>query len=444
MLFTFLVGVLVGVVSSAIATTVWFRVGKSSSASRRYVLAGAFIVAFATVAGTAYLVLGTRHTDVRGATNTAASAAPSMGTPSDGATPAAKSMDAAVAGLEARLASGQGSDADWTLLAQAYDFLGRPEDARRARAKTLSPKTAPVAPMSAATLAQASASFDAQRGAPAGTPSDMVAPQRPLAELELEAKNRPTDPRVWVALADARRVQRDYDGARLAFQKVIELRAMTAPLWADYADTLASLDNGSLGGPAGAAIDQALALDPANAKALWLKASQAHEQRRYGDALTWWQKLKRSLPPDSSDTRIIDGNIAEDTALAKDGGGVRAQPSTPAAAISGTVSIDARLLGRVTPDATLFIYAKAADSPGPPLAVMRTSASHWPVAFQLDDSMAMIPTRRLSQFDKVVIEARVSKSGQAMPVTGDFYARSPVLQTRPATRLALTIDHEIG
>ena len=96
------------------------------------------------------------------------------------------------------------------------------------------------------------------------------------------------------------------------------------------------------------------------------------------------------------------------------------------------------------PDATLFVYAKAVDSPGPPLAVWRTTAGHWPVSFRLDDSMAMIPTRRLSQFDKVIVEARISRSGQAMPTTGDLYVTSPVVHPSGGQKLALVINREIG
>ena len=103
---------------------------------------------------------------------------------------------------------------------------------------------------------------------------------------------------------------------------------MTGQTWADYADVLASLNGGSLAGAAGEAIDQALALDPANSKALWLKASQAHEQQRFSAALGWWKKLRAALPPDSPDLRIIDGNIAEDTQLA--GLPPAAAPAVPA------------------------------------------------------------------------------------------------------------------
>lgn len=112
--------------------------------------------------------------------------------------------------------------------------------------------------------------------------------------------------------------------------------------------------------------------------------------------------------------------------------------------ISGTVAVEASLAARVPRGATLFIYAKEADSPGPPLAVMRTTADAWPVSFQLDDSMAMMPSRRLSQFQKVVVEARISRSGQATPKAGDLYVTSGVLSPSARKKVTLIIRNEIG
>jgi len=284
------------------------------------------------------------------------------------------------------------------------------------------------------------------------------------AELERRVASNPRDAQAWLALADTRRTERDYAGARNAYRKAVDLHAMSAQSWADYADVLGSLAGGSLSGEAGRAIDSALAMDPANPKALWLKASEANEEHRYAEALTWWKKLRAVVPSDSPDARMVDANIAEAASLAGQGtppataalpaAGTSASAAGASAAsaaatgapaeVSGTVSLDQRFSARVQSDATLFIYAKAADSPGPPLAVLRTTVGAWPVNFRLDDSMAMIPSRRLSQFDRVVIEARISRSGQATPTTGDLYVTSPVLHPAPGTRLALVINREIG
>jgi hypothetical protein len=51
----------------------------------------------------------------------------------------AGSMNTAIASLESRLAKGGGSDGDWELLAKSFDFLGRPADAAKARARQLPP-----------------------------------------------------------------------------------------------------------------------------------------------------------------------------------------------------------------------------------------------------------------------------------------------------------------
>ncbi|MDE2138537.1 MAG: hypothetical protein KGJ68_13985 [Gammaproteobacteria bacterium] len=433
---TFAAGLLTGALATLLALS-WRRVLAFLRGTRPALLVAAAVVAFGTCAAILYFGVLARHgkTDV-------ASAAPHA---TGGA--AAQSMQQAVAGLEARLARDGGTDADWELLARAYDFLGRGDDARRARAHVAgaAPDPAAATPASLAAFMEAGDSLGnraatgdrASAGASAPMPpAAAAAPAATLEELTKRVHDHPADAGGWLALADAARAGGDNRTARTALEKVIALKAMSAQSWADYADVLASQTGGSLSGSAGAAIDRALALEPANPKALWLKASQAHEQRRFAEALGWWRKLRAVLPAESPDTRIVDGNIAEDTALL-------GEPAAAGAALAGTVSIDGRLAARVQPDAALFIYAKAADSPGPPLAVLRTTAASWPVTFRLDDSMAMIPSRRLSQFDRVIVEARISRSGQAQPGSGDLYVKSAVVKPGSASRLALVIDREL-
>ncbi len=441
---------MVGVGATLVATPLWRSALALGRGGIRYGLAGAFVATFAGAAAIIYLAIGSRHSLAsRPAAAMVAPAADSSAGAAAKSDAPAKSMDAEVAALEARLARDGGSADDWTLLAKAYDFLGRPDDARRARARAANPAAGVVTQMSAGALVAAATATESRPGSaePAAAPA---APAASVTELEQRVKANPRDVQGWLALADLHRAQHDNRAARDALARVVALKGMTAQSWADYADVLASLADGSLTGAAGSAIDSALALDPSNTKALWLKASQAHEQRHFTDALTWWKRLRAALPANSPDARIIDGNIAEDTSLAglapvsASSAAAAAPAATGAAEVSGTVSIDSHLAARVQRDATLFIYAKAADSPGPPLAVLRTTAAVWPVSFHLDDSMAMIPSRRLSQFDKVVVEARISRSGQATPSAGDLYVTSPVLHPAAGKKLALVINREIG
>jgi len=452
----FIAGLTLGALACWFAPRLWPRARALARARTAYVIAGGLIVAFAVAATIMHAAISSRRAPGGNAPH-AVAAAPDAAAP---ATSPAQSMQAAVAGLEARLARGGGTDADWELLAKAYDFLGRADDAQRARKHVASPSSDPAggsgAAMSIETLMAAAAAAGSAPGPATATPpapapsASPAAPAMSFEELRRRVHDHPDDAPAWLALAEVYRERRDNPAARDALGKVVALHGMTAQSWADYADVLASLAGGSLTGAAGSAIDQALTLDPANPKALWLKASQAHEQQHFAAALTWWHKLRALLPADSPDARIIDGNIAEDTQLgglapaATPGTSTQAASAPAGVEVSGSVSIDSRLVSRVQPDATLFIYAKAADSPGPPLAVLRTTATSWPVRFRLDDSMAMLPSRRLSQFDKVVVEARISRTGQATPGSGDFYVTSPALSPGAGRTLALVINREIN
>jgi cytochrome c-type biogenesis protein CcmH len=82
----------------------------------------------------------------------------------------------------------------------------------------------------------------------------------------------------------------------------------------------------------------------------------------------------------------------------------------------------------VKPNDTLFIYARATKGRPMPLAIVRKSASELPSKVTLDDSTAMMPAMKLSNFQEVSVLARVSSSGNAMLQSGDLLGQvSPVV-----------------
>jgi hypothetical protein len=123
-----------------------------------------------------------------------------------------------------------------------------------------------------------------------------------------------------------------------------------------------------------------------------------------------------------------------------------APTSTPSgtARISGIVEIVSKLAPQALAGVTLFIYAKQPNAPGPPLAVLRVRADHWPVTFTLNDDNAMIPGRNLSNATNVQLEARISRSGDALPRSGDLVGTLASVNPHGGQPVRISIDRQIG
>jgi cytochrome c-type biogenesis protein CcmH len=59
-----------------------------------------------------------------------------------------------------------------------------------------------------------------------------------------------------------------------------------------------------------------------------------------------------------------------------------------------------------------------------PLAIVRKQVKDLPFQFVLDDSTSMSPTSKLSTSAAIIVGARVSKSGNAIPQPGDLSGQS--------------------
>lgn len=161
------------------------------------------------------------------------------------------------------------------------------------------PTTGPDTPAATA-QAQASAIQWETAGAPAP-----AFPTMPGANpMEIEAQS-------------ARRA-RDFPRAIAAFEKLAAQGAMSADLWADYADAIGASTSGLA--QAEPQILRALALDPRHAKALWLLGSLQTEKGDHAAALATWDSLLAVLPPDSSDARLVADNRREAQNLLGQGG----------------------------------------------------------------------------------------------------------------------------
>ncbi|MCU0805664.1 MAG: c-type cytochrome biogenesis protein CcmI [Burkholderiales bacterium] len=276
--------------------------------------------------------------------------------------------------------------------------------------------------------------------------------EKMIARAEDKLKQNPDDAQGWAVLARTYYSMQRFPEAARAFAELARLVPNDADVLADYADTLAMAQGRTLTGKPMELVQRALKADPNHWKALALAGSDAMNRKDYKTALAYWERLAVVVPAGSEMAQAVASNIAE----ARDLGGIKAPtataakpaltaPSAPAApvagaaAVGGTVSLSPALAAKVNPDDAVFIFARPAEGARMPLAIIRKQVKDLPATFSLDDSMAMAPNMKLSGFADVVVGARVSKTGSAMPQAGDFEGLSTPVKTGTAN-LAIVID----
>lgn len=277
-------------------------------------------------------------------------------------------------------------------------------------------------------------------GEHADAPASMEAA---VSRLAARLRDSPDDAPGWAMLARSYVVLDRPGDAAEAYRRAVALNPRDAELLADYADALASVNGGGLNDAALKVIGAALALDAQEPKALALAASAAFDRRDYASAIQFWDRLSKvpDLAPQIAEQ--AQKNIDETRALAAKGSAasiVASNAASKTASLEVRVHLSAALEKRVRPTDTLFVYALADDGSRMPLAVQRLSASQLPATVRLDDSMAMTPNRRLSDFSRISVDARVSASGQARPAAGDFTGSSGPVSSKDAGVIDVTIS----
>ena len=300
----------------------------------------------------------------------------------------------------------------------------------------------------------------AQKSADAAHQLSPVEVEQMVAKLSERLKNEPDNAGGWSTLARTYYFQRKFPEAAQAFKRLYELVPDDASVLADYADALAMVSGRKIAGESLALVKKALALDPTQWKALAMAGTEAFDRKDYKTAVDYWERLRTSLPPESPIAQQIAGSIAEARELgglkpsadsktavaAAPVGKAEAKADAKAAAgaasgaqVSGVVTLSPQLSANARPDDTVFIFARAAEGPRMPLALKKVQVKDLPARFSLDDTMAMSPDFKLSKFSEVVVGARVSKSGSAMPQSGDLEGVSGRVQPGKS-EIKVTID----
>ena len=286
------------------------------------------------------------------------------------------------------------------------------------------------------------------------------------ARLSQRLEREPDDAQGWALYARTQMELKQYAGASRAYARAIAMLPADGILQLEFADAEVMANKQQWTQPAAEAIAVAVRLLPEHPEALWLAGSERFARKDYGGALRHWEKLARIAPPDSEyakemATAVVEARALRDgldpaVALAK--AGVMPPAAAPATGapdnaankaalasdlrtallafeqrpangagasvtgVKGRITVEPSLQGRISPDATVFVFARSADKEAGqmPLAAARYRAAELPIQFELSDNNAMSPTNLLSSARAVVVTARISRSADPSARPGDL------------------------
>ncbi|WP_018608450.1 c-type cytochrome biogenesis protein CcmI [Uliginosibacterium gangwonense] len=263
-----------------------------------------------------------------------------------------------------------------------------------------------------------------------------------VAKLEAKVKANPDD------LEGVRMLARSYmvlgrpaDAIKI-YSGLADKLPDDASVYADWADAAASAQNGKFAGEPDRLIAKALALDPKNVKALALAGSAAYDAQDFKAAIELWGRMAALVDPQSEMGQAVQAMLSD--ARAKLGMPPSAANSTPVAVApaltaTGQVSLAPALKAKAAPEDAVFIFARN-PAGGPPLAAMRFKVADLPLEFDFSKAQSMMGA---SPQGKVVIAARISKSGNATPNSGDLQGKS--VEVAPdAQGVKVLIDGEVN
>jgi len=267
-----------------------------------------------------------------------------------------------------------------------------------------------------------------------------------VQRLEKKMQSNPENTEGWYMLGRSYMVLRKYDQAVKALEHAFKLSASDPDVLVSYADALAMHQGSGITGKSFMLVKQALELDPNHKVALWLTAMGYETEQNYKKSLELWQKLLPQVQTEPAQYAEVQNRLQN--AATKAGVSVALPaPAKPVGKVQLTVNISLpeTFRQKLKGTETVFVFARAAKGPPQPLAAKRMLVSQLPATVLLDDSMAMMPTNKLSDHKQVYVGARVSRSGNPMAAAGDIQGRSQILDLgkTPQISVQLVLDHEV-
>ena len=281
-----------------------------------------------------------------------------------------------------------------------------------------------------------------------------------LPRLEAHLQDNPDDAQGWKLLGTTYlRLQR-FDEAQTALSNAYAVTPDDVVVMLQLADVRAVLAKGAIPAESLELIDKALEQEPNNIQGNWLRGLASQQSGDSQRAIEHWQRILPLIKDDAESTAQLEAMIAEarhstlaNSSVTSDAGrasNIKPDDSSKTTDVGGddslsvAVTVGEELPNDLDPSTAVFVYAKAVAGPPMPLAVARLQLADLPATVSLDDSMAMVPTVKLSGFNDVVVGARISLTGNPIAQPGDWYAETDDIDLSVIRELAVEINQQVN
>ncbi len=265
-------------------------------------------------------------------------------------------------------------------------------------------------------------------------------------KLEARLQENPQNIEGWFLLGRTYMQLEQYADAVRAYETLYAKMPEDTSAQLSLANALAMLHGGQLNARGVELLEKVLKTEPDSVTALWLLGQNAMRRNRPAEALDYWRRAYPLLAAEPQAQQQLGRMVAQ----LERGMGIApqqvTQAETPAVVqnaqpgLTVSVDLDPAWRNKASPNDVVFVYAKALQGPPMPLAVARKSVADLPIIVKLDDSMAMLPQMKLSAFEQVLVGARISKTGQAIPQTDDLQSMEVQAGNKQVETIALVID----
>lgn len=248
-------------------------------------------------------------------------------------------------------------------------------------------------------------------------------PQEIIIELE-NRLHESGDSTGWYLLGRLYSSIQNFDEAAYAFDRANRLDPNNSQIMVQYALTLYFAHENTLNGKAQQLLEQLLAREPNQPDALNLLAVDAYQREDYETAIVYWRQLLTMFSADQQAQQALMTSITQAQNALENENGTQALQMIK---LDVQVDLSEALRSRVSPDQTVFVYARAEGGPHMPLSIVRRKVADLPFEVTLDDSTSMMTALNLSDFTRVIIYARVAQRGQAETEPGDLIGTSDIM-----------------